>query len=214
MGKVFQFYSEFNIPILLGKKAITVFELVNGIKTVPDASIYYHTHRFLKQHHFLVPELPNDFAYWLRTILNMRELGELISSVNIVECQSVEELRNKFISVLENFKFKDAYSYGCAPGYEFQFISCKTVTFSLPYTASNLKEFVNIFKNVSIYSFYYHMFESKLRRGKKKNDFSEWFEQIGEHELSEHISSMDPYTMTLEELRKKILTLINAYGKY
>lgn len=214
MPRDFHFCAEFNIPIMLGKKAITVYELLDGIKTVPGASIYYHTHRFLKQHHFLVPELPNDFAYWLRTVLNMRELGEVISSVNIVECRNVEELRNRFIAVLEDFKFKDAYSFGCAPGYEFQFTSCRTVTFPLPYKAASLKEFRSIFKDVSIYAFYYHMFESKLRRGKEKNDFSDWFESIGEHELAAKVSNFDPYTMTLEELRKKILNLIDIYGEH
>jgi hypothetical protein len=214
MRKVFQFYTEFNLPVMLGRKAITVYELLDGIKTVPDASIYYHTHRFLKQHHFLVPELPNDFAYWLRTVLNMRELGEVVSSVNIVECRNMQELRMKLIAVLEDFRFKDAYSFGCAPGYEFQFMSCRTVTFSLPNKASNLKEFAAILKDVSIYVFYYHMFESRLRRGRKENDFSQWFEQIGESELAQKVASLDPYTMTLEELRKKILTHITEYGKH
>ncbi len=214
MSNVFKFHAEFNLPFLLGSKAITVYELLDGIKSVPAASIYYHTHRFLKQHHFLVPELPNDFAYWLRTVLNMRELGEVISSVNVVECRDIEELRNKFITVLEDFRFKDAYSFGCTPGYEFQFMSCRTVTFPLRHEAANLAEFRTILKNVSIYTFYYHMFESKLRRGKKNNDFSDWFERIGEEELAFRVSNLDPYTMTLEELRKKILNLIEEYGKH
>ena len=214
MDSYFQFYSEFNMPILLGKKAKNINELIAGMKTVPDASIYYHTHRFLKQHHFLIPELPNDFAYWLRTVLNLRELGEMASSINIVECENIEQLRDKLTAVFEDFKFKDAFTVHCAPGYEFQFMSCRSVIFKLPQKAQNLQEFEKILQSVSIYAFYYHMFEPKLRRGKKTNDFSDWFKQIGENELAEKLSSLDPYTMTLEELRKKILNFIKLYGKY
>jgi hypothetical protein len=78
----------------------------------------------------------------------MRELGEMVSSVNIIECRNVEELRNKFADVLENFNYKDAYMFNCAPGYEFQFISCRTVAFPLPHRAASLKEFEEIFGKI------------------------------------------------------------------
>jgi hypothetical protein len=213
MDKVFQFCSEYNLPILLGKKAKNIGELLEGIGSVPGASIYYHTHRFLKQHHFLIPELPNDFAYWLKNVLNLRELGELVSSVNIVECMNLEQLRMKFVTTFENFSQKEAYKINCAPGYEFQFMSCKTFSFPLDFKASSLKEFEKILEHISIYSFYFHIFESRLRKGKAMNDFAEWFGIIGHTELSERVSNLDPYTMTLEELRKKILNLIKQYDK-
>jgi hypothetical protein len=53
MSPVFHFYTRFNLPVLLGLKARTVPELLAGIRAVPGASIYYHTHRFLQQHHYL-----------------------------------------------------------------------------------------------------------------------------------------------------------------
>lgn len=213
MSKTFQFYSEFNLPVLLGRKAKNINELIEGVKEVPDASIYYHTHRFLKQHHFLIPELPNDFAYWLRNVLNMRQLGEFVSSINIVECTNLTQLRSKLIDSLESFKHRDEYSFNCASGYEFQFMSCKTFSLKVPFRTKNLKEFEKVFKEVSVYTFYYHIFEPKLRRGKKQNDFVEWFEDIGEKELAERVSRLDPYTMTLEGYRTKILEMMRIYGK-
>src|SRR5574341_1684932 len=72
----FRFNTKFDQTILLGKKARNVAELIDGIWSVPDASIYFHTHKFLQQHHYLSPEPPNDFAYWVTNVLNEETLGE------------------------------------------------------------------------------------------------------------------------------------------
>jgi hypothetical protein len=209
----FKFHLEYNLPVLLGKKATNVYELLDGIKTIPSASIYYHTHKFLKQHRYLVPEPPNDFAYWIRNILIQPKLGEMIASINIAEFNKLEDLRSKLVEILEN---NDRLGYGinCQEGFEFQFMSCKTFWFKYKYEAHNLKEFYDILQKIDISTFYVNIFDSILRREKQKNDFAEWFESISEMELAEKISRVDPYTLTLEGLRKKILNLIQRYGKY
>jgi len=209
----FKFYSEYNLPVLLGKRASNLYELLDGIKTVPEASIYYHTHKFLKQHHYLIPEPPNDFAYWIRNILIQPKLGEMIASINIAEFNNLEDLRKKFIYVLENYD-RAGYEINCVGGFEFRFMSCITFWFKNKYEASNLKEFKDILEKIDINTFFVNIFDSKLRQGKIKNDFGEWFEVIGEDELAENISNIDPYTLTLEGLRKKILNLIQKYGKH
>jgi len=71
--------------LLLGRTAHTIPELLEGITEIPESSIYYHTHKFLHQHHYLSPEPPNDFAYWVTEVLNIPDLGEKISSVDIVQ---------------------------------------------------------------------------------------------------------------------------------
>ncbi|MBU2567890.1 MAG: hypothetical protein KJ967_03865, partial [Elusimicrobia bacterium] len=83
---------------MLGLKTRNLKELLEGIKTVPGSSIYHHTHRFLQQHHFLSPEPPNDFAYWITNILQESYMGEKFASVNIIQFESIRQLREKFIS--------------------------------------------------------------------------------------------------------------------
>lgn len=209
----FIFYSEYNLPVLLGKKATNIYELLDGIKTVPLSSIYYHTHKFLKQHHYLIPEPPNDFAYWIRNVLMQPQLGEIIASINIVEFNNLEDLRNKMVEILENY---DRISFGinCQDGFEFQFMSCKTFWFKHNLEANNLNEFAEILNKIDISTFYVNIFGSKLRYGKRKNNFSEWFDSLGEYELAEKVATIDPYTMTLEGLRKKIINLIKQYDKH
>jgi len=209
----FVFYLEYNLPILLGKKATNIYELLDGIKTVPDASIYYHTHKFLKQHHYLIPEPPNDFAYWIRNILHQPQLGEMIASINIIEFNNLENIRSKIVDILENHE-RSSYGINCAEGFEFQFMSCKTFWFKYKTEAKNLLEFSDILKKIDISTFFVNIFGPKLRQGKLINNFSIWFESIGESILAEKVSNIDPYTLTLEGLRNKILNLIKHYGTY
>lgn len=212
-NNTFKFYSEYNLPVLLGKKATNIYELLDGIKVVPEASLYYHTHKLLKQHHYLVPEPPNDFAYWIRNVLVQPKLGEMIASINIAGFNNLEELRNRLVYIFENHD-REGYGINCQKGFEFQFMSCKTFCFKNKYEAMNLSEFNDILQTIDISTFYLNIFDSKLRGGKHRNNFAIWFESIGEAELADRISNIDPYTLTLEGLRRQILKLIKQYGKF
>src|SRR5216684_1005798 len=93
----FHFKTKFDQTILLGKKAKTIPELLDHLRVVPEASIYHHTHRFLQQHHYLSPEPPNDFAYWVITVLSEDALGELLSSIDIIQFQRIDDLRKSIV---------------------------------------------------------------------------------------------------------------------
>jgi len=65
--------------------------------------------------------------------------------------------------------------------------------------------------NITIDSIYFHVFEARLRLEKGTNDFSSWIENsIGNKALADKISKLDPYTHTLEELRRVIIKIIEA----
>jgi len=67
-----------------------------------------------------------------------------------------------------------------------------------------------ILKKVSIRSLYFHMFEARMRLGVPDNDFSQWLKGIGEEGLANEISRLDPYNMTLESLRRKIIRMVEG----
>jgi len=205
MPEPFYFFSELHLVKLLGLKAKNPVELLELIKQVPTASIYYHTHRFLQQHHFLSPEPPNDFAYWITNILGLEKLGEMVASIDIIRFNTIEELRKEFIRVLTAYLANKGFIIDCEPGEEFHFISCVTVILPTPYTASTLEEFVGAVATVSVHSLYFHIFEARLRLGGTENDFSRWFRDIGCEQLAREVSRLDPYTLTLEGLREKII---------
>lgn len=207
----FRFCTRLHLSELTGLRAITLDQLLALVKKVPGSCIYHHTHRFLQQHQFFSPEPPNDFAYWVAEILGEDELGERLVSIDIMQYSTVRGLREKIASTIEDYlngnplaKLKFAKS-----GEEFHFI--KSVSFILPtsYIAYNLKEFTEILKKITVDSIYFHIFEARLRLEKPTNDFSSWIENsLGDKELADKISGFDPYTHTLEDLRNKIIQIV------
>jgi len=214
VSRPFQFCTRFNLTTLLGVKARNPAELLETLRTVPRSSIYYHTHRFLQQHHYLSPEPTNDFAYWLTNILNLKELGEAFACIDTVSFANLEQLRQTFVLILENDPALGNRAVNCPEGEEFHFMGCVTYIIPIPYTARDLREFAEILGKISIDSFYYHGFESRLLLGMGASDFQAWLESIGESALAKQIARMDPYTMTMDGLRKKTIKLVTRHVKH
>ncbi len=207
----FKFCTRLHLSELTGLRATTLGQLLALVKEVPGSCIYHHTHRFLQQHQYLSPEPPNDFAYWVTDILGEDELGERLVSIDTMQYSTIRDLREKIASTIENYlkdsplaKLKFARS-----GEEFHFI--KSVSFILPtnYIVYDLNEFAEVLKRITIDSIYFHIFEARLRIERQTNDFSYWIENsLGDKKLADSISSFDPYTSTLEDLRNKIIQIV------
>ena len=209
----FRFYTRLHLSGLTGLKASTLEQLSELIKEVPGSCIYHHTHRFLQQHQFLSPEPPNDFAYWVTEILKEDVLGEQLASIDTVQFSTIRSLREKIILTIEDYLKKHPSTKVKKTGEEESFFFIKSVSFVLPtnYIATDLKEFTDILKKITVDSIYFHIFESRLRLEKKTNDFSNWLEtSIGDKKLAEKITNLDPYTQTLEDLRKRIIQTIEG----
>lgn len=210
----FHFKTKLDQSLLLGLKARTVEELLEHLLHVPDASIYFHTHKFLHQHHYLSPEPPNDFAYWMTEVLNDAELGESLSSVDIIQYNTLADLRTRFVEILEGH-VKTAQSRRHAPrGEEFYFMASRMFVFGTSHVAHSLTEFVDIVQQVSVNSLYFHVFDARLRLQQGENDFSRWFSDLGKTELAKQIAQLDPYTQTLEGLRRRIIRLVQKYDTH
>ncbi len=65
---------------LTGLKARNLRELADTLKVVPDSVIYYHTHHFLEEHHYLTPQPANDLAMWVEEALGDEVLAERLAA--------------------------------------------------------------------------------------------------------------------------------------
>ena len=209
MANPFHFYTEMGLVELLGMKAKNLAELLEGNKTVPGACIYHHTHKFLRQHNYLSPEPPNDFAYWVGGVFGDEMLGEKLAAVDIIQFRSIRELREKFITTIENHLRQGVEEHNVFSGYEFHFMKARSFVVKTGHVAGSLQEFLEIIKKIDTHSLYFHIFEARIRLERADNDFSYWLaSELSEQELARRIAQLDPYTITLEGLRKKIVNLI------
>ncbi|MFA5156702.1 MAG: DUF5752 family protein [Candidatus Omnitrophota bacterium] len=209
--EAFRFYTRLHLPELTGLRATTLNQLLDVIKQVPDSCIYYHTHRFLQQHLYFSPEPPNDFAYWVSGVLGEDELSEQLASIDVVQYSTIRALRENIIIVITEYLENNplAKLKFAREGEEFYFM--KSVSFIMPtgQSAYSLREFVELLKIITFDSLYFHIFEARLRLEKSTNDFSNWIENsFGNKELAEEISKLDPYTYTLDDLRKTLIRLV------
>ncbi len=207
----FQFKTKQDQVILLGLKAKNLGELLDGIKKIPDTSIFYHTHRFLEQHRTTSPEPPNDFAYWVTNVVNNEWLGEQLVSVQIMEYRSLLLIRNKYASILESYSSRYGDTAHCPPGEEFHFMACQTFVLPTKHIATTPREFKEILLHITINSVRYHVFDRILQSGCSENDFSAWFRVIGHADLADRIARVDPYAQTIEGLRNRILSIMDQY---
>jgi len=207
----FRFYTRLNLAELTGVRARNLKDLLEGIKTVSGSSIYHHTHRFLQQHLYLSPEPPNDFAYWATSVLGEAKLGECLASIDTTQFSTIRGLRKKIIETISEYIKEEPLAEKRFARRDEEFYFIKSTSFILPtnYVVHDLREFADILKKITVDSIYFHIFEARLRLEKKTNDFSYWIEtSLGDAELAKKIARLDPYTRTIDDLRKTLVQMV------
>jgi len=205
----FRFYSRVHLKELTGLKARNLTELVEVLKVVPQSVIYYHTHHFLEEHHYLTPEPANDFALWIIDELGNELLGEKLASIDNFGFPTIDALRARIVSVIEDYLSKNSDDRNATEGMEFHFIKSISFILPTPYIVHDLREFVEVLRKVSLDSLNFHMFEARLRLKKGVNDFSIWIQDcLDDKDLADKLAYLDPYNYTLEGLRSTIIQLI------
>ncbi len=210
----FRFYSLALLKKMTGLRAKNLSELVGALKIVPDSVIYYHTHQFLQEHHYLLPGPPNDFAVWVADSLGDKVLGERLASINPFSFPDSGGIRAKLVNIIEEHVNQHPNQREAMEDNEFFFVKSARFIFPTPYVAHDLREFVGVLRKVSLGSLYFHIFESRLKSATGLNDFSIWLmDSLGEAELGQAIARFDPYTYTLEGLRWSLIKLIEKHTK-
>jgi hypothetical protein len=205
----FRFHDRSHLKELTGLKARNLREFVDILKTVPESVVYYHTHHFLEEHHYLTPQPSNDFAIWVDEALGDEVLAERLASVDTYDFATLQALRDRHVSIVEDYLARGDGLREAAVGDEFHFVKSISVIVPTPYTANDIREFLDALRNLSAGSLYFHVFESRLRLGRGTNDFSSWLaDSLGENELARKISDLDPYTYTLEGLRASLIKIV------
>jgi hypothetical protein len=204
----FVFQTERRLVMLTGKSAHNLREMLNHIREVSGSSIFYHTHHQYLSHHFEKPVFHNDFANWVSTSLLEEALSEKLVAIDLLAFSSIRQLREAIVKTVETYLAEiDGRIRDCLPGDEFHF--CESKSFIMPsgVVAYDIPDFFGKLPKVTNASMYFHFFESRLRLEQPTNDFSAWLSYRGAGALAEAIDKLNPYLVTMEELREEIIML-------
>jgi len=191
------------------EKATDLREFLNALRSCPEESIFQHMFQTLEEHHFIQEGFSNDFAQWVFEECNETALAERLSGVDIREYTSVEALREVLVAIVEQHIKLDSTSAERSAHEPFYFCSSEKVIIPTPFSAYNLVGFAEALQNVSIHSIHHHFIDARLRLKLVSNDFSVWLqEELGLSELARKLDHVDIYTATLEDVRTRIVNVV------
>ena len=208
MNNIFRFYTERRLVQATGLRAVTVRDLLGHIKKVGGASIFYHTHASYLEHHFVRRRFYNDFASWVSASLQEHKLAEQIAGIDMLDYMTIRDLRDAIVQTISNHlqERKGERARKAPPGEEFYFCKAKSFVFPTGIEARSVAEFFECLRQISPLSIYFHVFESRLRLQRSTSDFGLWLTDMGAQDIADKINRIDPYVLTLEELRERIIS--------
>lgn len=209
----FYFFTERRLVELTGMRASNLPKLARVLQTVSGSSIFFHTHHEFLSHHFEKPVVYNDFAVWVHEALQENALAEKLAVINLLSFTTIRQLREAILTqVRDCMSAARWHRRECPIGDEFHFCKSKSFIFATGIVAQNPADFFAKLPSVSTTSLYFHFLEARLRLGGATNDFSQWLTSHGQLELAEAINQLDPYLLTLDELKADLINLGVQYG--
>lgn len=195
----------------LQRIAVDERELMDRLEEVPPGSIFYHTHGYFLRHRPITTAYGNDFAAWVAVQVRDQALSERLAVVNPFEFPSLEALREELVTVVHDHVRRLRTVPRVESGEPFHFQESYIVEVELGTPAATLVEFRDGLAAVDASAIYFHMVEARTRLGRRSGDFAEWIRSsLGLTELADRIGRIDTYMTSLERVRARVLSLVDA----
>jgi hypothetical protein len=191
-------------------KAATLSQLLTGVTLADDAAILYHLHRHFFVAPEVLPEYPNDFAYWVGEELGNGVMAERLANLNLFRAATLAEVRREISILLAQYLTGGGDGQRVASGREFIFCQQRMIVMPCHAGAATAQEFLAALRKVEIHSVGYHLFQSRAMPS-GGNDFTRWFEGWGYTNLAHQIDSFDPYLNSLEDNRTYLVEMVEAW---
>jgi hypothetical protein len=197
----------------IGKMATNLRELLEMLREVDEAVVYYHLWQYRLAIARPVVEYPNDFAVWAATALQDSKLAEKLSSIDPFNYHNMTQVREALVDLLEDYLWQLPYVPWVRPGFEFHFCEASTVVVRTWISARTLAEFHAALSKVGLDSIHWHFVDARWRlRSREKDDFSTWIRNSYDlPELVSAIQGIDIAFYALEEVRTAIIALLDPY---
>lgn len=213
MGEPFSVRDCALIAIATGQYANTLTELRDRLEIIPVSSIYYHFWGGLLRPRFDDPEYQNDFAVWANQGLHDKPLAERLAQIDPSEHHDLESLRAELIDVLEERMDEGEFLPWIRASQRFYFVRSQTVVFDTRILLDTPGQLGELITHLSPGSVFYHFIDARRRPPWGRDDFSHWVDACGDAyaELAEQIAQVDPYFISLVELREELARVFTTY---
>ena len=199
--------------IATGIVAESLIELRDHLYEIPLSSIYYHFWGGRLRISFAHPEYHNDFARFAHFGLNDEILTERLAIVDPTEYENLEDLRKKVIDIIEERIEEINIVIWSKNEYKFNFLRSIIITYDSKTKIESPPDLKTLIPKLTPSSIFYHFIDSRRRTQEKKDDFSYWLSQFENknEELINKIKEIDPYFLSISEIKQKLNELFNRY---
>ncbi len=200
--------------IAVGRRAQNLRELRDHLLVVHPSCIYHHFWGGLLRPRFDDPEYNNDFASWARHALYDTTLAERLAVIDPAQFRDMEALRQELIDEIEERLDETEFLTWAKRDQQFHFIRSQVVVFDTLLRVDDPREFGEVIQNLSLGSIFYHFIDARRRTQNGIDDFRNWLEQRADcQSLSERLAALDPYFVTLMELRQQLAHIFAEYAR-
>jgi hypothetical protein len=207
----FQFMGCVELRQSVDRRALDERELMDRLEEVPAGSVFYHTHGYFLRHRPFTTAYGNDFATWVAVHVRDQALAERLAVVNPFDFGSLEELREELVSIIDDHLTRQSSVPRVEFGEAFFFQQSHIVEVRLGPPVTTLPEFRAALADVDASAIYVHLVEARARLGRRSGDFAGWIRNsLTIPALADQIERLDPYMTSLERVRARILSLVDA----
>jgi hypothetical protein len=188
-------------------------ELLEALRSVPDAVIEHHLMRCVLEDHFELHEFPNDLARWCWTALGDQMLGEQLGVVDPYHHASLGDLRGTLVNMVEDRLWGKEQVSLCRPGLELHLVESRLIAYDTGERISTLAAFLEALVRMPLRSLFFHVHEARRRTGGHGDDFSLWLQQYGaDPSLLEQLQKVDFYFLSLGQLRDTLVDILRHHA--
>ncbi|HEY7672068.1 MAG TPA: DUF5752 family protein [Gammaproteobacteria bacterium] len=200
------------LSIATGRRAQNLQELRDHLGAVDTSSIYYHFWGRLLRPRFDDPEYNNDFAAWVAHGLLEYGLAERLAIIDPGAFEDLEDLRSEVVNVIDEHLDQSEFPAGARRRDQFHFRRAQTIVFDTGRRLTHPAELSAAIPALSLGSIYYHVVDARRRPPQRVDDFRTWLSGLdGVHDhLIRSLETVDPYFMSLAELRTALATALGA----
>ncbi|MBI5569094.1 MAG: hypothetical protein HY914_04030 [Desulfomonile tiedjei] len=203
------------IAIATGDKAQNLRELREGLLKTHPGSVYYHFWGGRLRPAFADPQFHNDFATWCHYALHDDILAERLAVIDPTDYYTLDLLRQEVVEIIEQRLEDVEHPRWVELDQQFHFIRSQIVVFDTGRRIERPEELPEVVPRISVGSIFYHFVDARRRHPISLDDFRSWLRCSDEpdQELCYLLASVDPYFVTLKELREQLASIFEDYFK-